>query len=59
VAESDCDEVTPEAQTATTVGQMAADFTLTSTRGKAIRLSDACAEQRILLLFYPRNLAGG
>ena len=41
------------------VGQLAPDFALVSTRGKAFRLSELYAEQRVLLIFYPRNLAGG
>lgn len=41
------------------VGQQAPDFELTSTRGQRVRLGELYLEQRVLLLFYPRNLAGG
>ena len=41
------------------VGSVAPDFDLVSTRGKPFHLSELCAERRVLLLFYPRNLSGG
>jgi peroxiredoxin len=41
------------------VGTLAPDFTLVTTRGTSLRLSDFRERQRVLLLFYPRNLAGG
>ena len=41
------------------VGTLAPDFDLATTRGKSLRLTDFRERQRVLLLFYPRNLAGG
>ena len=41
------------------VGTLAPDFDLVTTRGKSLGLTDFRERQRVLLLFYPRNLAGG
>jgi peroxiredoxin len=41
------------------IGTFAPDLVLVSTRGVSFRLADLRGRQRALLLFYPRNLAGG
>lgn len=41
------------------VGELAPDFTLMTTKGQSLRLRDFHGRQRLLLLFYPRELTGG
>jgi hypothetical protein len=47
------------AQTKLKVGDMAPDFTLNSTAGKPIRLSDFRGKQNVVLAFYVLAFTGG
>ena len=51
--------VSAPAQTKLKVGDTAPDFTLTSTAGKPIRLSDYQGKKNVVLAFYVLAFTGG
>ena len=53
-----CAQMTPP-KTHLKVGDMAPDFTLPSTTGKQVKLSDFRGKQTVVLAFFPAAFTGG
>jgi peroxiredoxin len=58
LAASLCAQMTPP-KTHLKVGDMAPDFTLPSTTGKQVKLSDFRGKQTVVLAFFPAAFTGG
>jgi peroxiredoxin len=49
----------PQGSTTLKVGDMAPDFTLPSTQGKPVKLSDFKGKKNVVLAFFPAAFTGG
>jgi peroxiredoxin len=49
----------PQGSTTLKVGDMAPDFTLPSTQGKPVTLSDYRGKKNVVLAFFPAAFTGG